>query len=113
MDWASKKLQRLCRSSLSAEARASALGVYALARTGIYQALSLRPDLSSDAAMQYFGQSPFITGAQRSRGASRSATAGLGIAEERAASEVKVANEQTADATAVWRRANARQRLAG
>ena len=69
MEWASKKLQRLCRSSLSAEAQAAALGVDALAWVKVYITLSLRPDFSQDCTlcafskevMTYLGESPART----------------------------------------------------
>eukprot|EP00959_Pyramimonas_sp_CCMP1952_P321819 6734182-Pyramimonas_sp.AAC.1 len=101
MEWASKKLQRLCRSSLSAEAQAAALGVDSLTWVKIYVALSLRPDLAGDEAMTYFGPSLFIADAKCLYGASRSVTAGLGIAEKRAAIEVRIVNEQMKEVDAI------------
>ncbi|CAK0875283.1 unnamed protein product, partial [Prorocentrum cordatum] len=112
MEWASKKLQRMCRSSLSTEAQAAALGVDSLMLVKIYAALSSRPDLTGDEAMTYFGQSPFITDAKCLYDASRSITAGLGIAEQRAAIEVRIANEQVEEIDAVWRWVNTQQQLA-
>eukprot|EP00959_Pyramimonas_sp_CCMP1952_P134277 2809145-Pyramimonas_sp.AAC.1 len=44
--------------------------------------------------------------------ASWSVTAGLGVAERRAAIEVKVVNEQMKDIDAVWRWVNTQQQLA-
>ncbi|CAK0900583.1 unnamed protein product [Prorocentrum cordatum] len=97
MEWASKKLARLCRSSLSAEAQAAAMGADSLMWVKVFLALSLRPDLGRDAAMTYLGEPPFITDAKCLYDASRSATAGLGIAEKRAAIEVTIVNEQLAE----------------
>ncbi|CAK0883894.1 unnamed protein product [Prorocentrum cordatum] len=64
MEWASKKLVRLCRSSLSSEAQAAAMGADSLMWVNVFLALSLRPDLGRDAAMTYLGESPFITDAK-------------------------------------------------
>eukprot|EP00959_Pyramimonas_sp_CCMP1952_P362095 7583582-Pyramimonas_sp.AAC.1 len=103
MEWASKKLVRLCRSSLSAEAQAAALGADSLMWVKVFLAMSLRPDLGHDAAMTYLGVSPFIADAKCLYDASRSATAGLGIAEKRTAIEVKIVNEQLAEVNARWK----------
>ncbi|CAK0862702.1 unnamed protein product [Prorocentrum cordatum] len=97
MEWASKNLARLCRSSLSAEAQAAAMGADSLMWLKAFLALSLRPDLGHGAAMTYLGESPFITDAKCLYDASRSATAGLGITEKRTAIEVKIVNEQLAE----------------
>ena len=53
LEWDSKKLVRLCRSSLSAAAQAAALGVDSLMWVKIYLTLSLRPDLTPEQAMLY------------------------------------------------------------
>ncbi|CAK0823245.1 unnamed protein product [Prorocentrum cordatum] len=107
MEWASKKLVRLCRSSLSAEAQAAAL-----MWVKVFLAVSLRPDLGHDTAMTYLGESPFITDAKCLYDASRSATAGLGIAEKRTAIEVKIVNEQLAEVNARWKWVNTQQQMA-
>ncbi|CAK0813777.1 unnamed protein product, partial [Prorocentrum cordatum] len=111
MEWASKKSQSLCRSSLSAGAQAAALGVDSLMWVKIYVALSLRPDLTGDEAMTHFGQSPLITDAKCLDDASRSVTAGLSIAEKRAAIEVRIVHEQMKEIDAIWRWVNTRQQL--
>ncbi|CAK0816650.1 unnamed protein product [Prorocentrum cordatum] len=112
MEWASKKLVRLCRSSLSAEAQAAALGVDSLMWVKLYLTLSLRPDFKPDQAMLYLGESPFITDAKCLYDASRSATAGLGITEKRTAIEVKIVNEQMEEIGAVWKWVNTQQQMA-
>ncbi|CAK0898302.1 unnamed protein product, partial [Prorocentrum cordatum] len=112
MEWASKKLVRLCRSSLSAEAQAAALGADSLMWVKVFLAMSLRPDLGHDAAMTYLGVSPFIADAKCLYDASRSATAGLGIAEKRTAIEVKIVNEQLAEVNARWKWVNTQQQMA-
>ncbi|CAK0802743.1 unnamed protein product [Prorocentrum cordatum] len=96
-EWDPKKLRRLCRSSLSAEVQAAALGVDSLMRVKIYVALS---------------QSPFIADAKCIHGASRSVTAGLGVAEKRAAGGVRVVSERMKEIDAVWRWVNMQQQLA-
>ncbi|CAK0886983.1 unnamed protein product, partial [Prorocentrum cordatum] len=112
MEWASKKLVRLCRSSLSAEAQAAALGVDSLMWVKIYLTLSLRPEFKPDQAMLYLGESPFITDAKCLYDASRSATAGLGITEKRTAIEVNIVNEQMEEIGAVWKWVNTQQQMA-
>ncbi|CAK0791252.1 unnamed protein product [Prorocentrum cordatum] len=84
MEWASKKLVRLCKSSLSAEAQAAAMGADSLMWVKVFLALSLRPDL---------------------------ATAGLGIAEKRTAIEMKIVNEQLAEVNAGWKWVNTQQQM--
>eukprot|EP00959_Pyramimonas_sp_CCMP1952_P323912 6779143-Pyramimonas_sp.AAC.1 len=79
------------------------MGADSLMWVKVFLALSLRPDLGHDAAMTYLGESPFITDAKCLHDASRSATAGLGIAEKRAAIEVKIVNEQLAEVTVRWK----------
>ncbi|CAK0791255.1 unnamed protein product [Prorocentrum cordatum] len=103
MEWASKKLVRLCKSSLSAEAQAAAMGADSLMWVKVFLALSLRPDLGHD--------SPFITDAKCLYDASRSATAGLGIAEKRTAIEMKIVNEQLAEVNAGWKWVNTQQQM--
>ncbi|CAK0856800.1 unnamed protein product [Prorocentrum cordatum] len=112
MEWASKKLARLCRSSLSAEAQAAALEADSLMWVKVFLAMSLRPDLGHDTAMTYLGESPFITDAKCLYDASRSATAGLGIAEKRTAIEVNIVNEQLAEVNARWTWVNTQQQMA-
>ncbi|CAK0890715.1 unnamed protein product, partial [Prorocentrum cordatum] len=112
MEWAPKKLARLCRSSLSAEAQAAAMGADSLMWVRVFLTLSLRPDLGHDAAMTYLGESLFITDAKCLYDASRSATAGLGIAERRTAIEVKIVNEQLAEVNAKWKWVNTQQQMA-
>eukprot|EP00959_Pyramimonas_sp_CCMP1952_P265961 5560739-Pyramimonas_sp.AAC.1 len=75
----------------------------------IYAALSLGPDLTGDAATTYFGQSPFITDAKCLHDASRTVTAGLGVAEKRAAIEVRIVNQEMKEIDAVWRWVNTQQ----
>ncbi|CAK0841512.1 unnamed protein product, partial [Prorocentrum cordatum] len=94
MEWASKKLQRLCRSSLSAEAQAAASGADSLMWVKVSLAWNLHPDMELEEAMVYLEESPFITDAKCLYDASRSSTAGLGIMEKRTAIEVKIVNEQ-------------------
>ncbi|CAK0811747.1 unnamed protein product, partial [Prorocentrum cordatum] len=76
LEWASKKIQRLCRSSLSAEAAAAALGADSLTWVKVYLAWSSRPGLELEKAMVCLGETPFITDAKCLYDASRSATAG-------------------------------------
>ncbi|CAK0841735.1 unnamed protein product, partial [Prorocentrum cordatum] len=71
MEWASKKLQRLCRSSLSAEVQAAALGADSLMWVKVYLAWSLRPDLELEEAICVPWRCLYD--------ASHSAKAGLGI----------------------------------
>ncbi|CAK0876399.1 unnamed protein product [Prorocentrum cordatum] len=97
IEWAPRKLQRLCKSSLSAE---------------VYLAWSLRPDLELEEAMVHTGGSPFFTDAECLYDESRSATAGQGTAEKRAAIEVKIVNEQMTEIGATWKWVNTQRQMA-
>ena len=62
-DWASRKLTRVCRSSLSAESQAAANAVDQLEWVKVYIAFLLDPtvDIRADETMHILGTSPVIT----------------------------------------------------
>ena len=65
-DWASKKLVRMCRSSLSAEAQSAAIAVDELEWAKVFYATTANPYLPihEDSTMHTFGESPVITDAK-------------------------------------------------
>ncbi|CAK0839499.1 unnamed protein product, partial [Prorocentrum cordatum] len=87
MEWVSKKLQRLCRSSLSAEAQTAALGVDS--HSDVDDSLP-GVELATRPGARRSDGAPGRAAAHHGRDASRSAAAGLDIAEKRTAIEVKI-----------------------
>jgi hypothetical protein len=113
-DWASRKLRRICRSSLSAEAQAACITVDALEWTKIFISLLLRPDVPADdeSHCRALGISPLVTDAKALYDASRSESAGLGLTEKRTAIEVMILNERLKALLGVWKWTNTFQQLA-
>ena len=74
LDWASRKLRRVCRSSLSAEAQAACVAVDALEWTKIFVTLLIYPDKAADDEQlcAALGISPVVTDAKALYDASRS-----------------------------------------
>ena len=96
LDWASRKLKRVRRSSLSAEAQAACVAVDALEWAKVFIALILQPDKKADdeSLCRVLGQSPVVTDAKARYDASRSESAGLGLTEKRTAIELKILSER-------------------
>ena len=90
MDWASKKLPRVSRSSLSSEAQSGATAIDALEWAKTMLALILNPTLNlADAGTaRTIGESPCITDCKALYDAARSSGCGRGISEKRTAIEV-------------------------
>ena len=114
LDWASKKLVRMCRSSLSSEAQAAANGVDSLEWVKTYVSLIIDPTQPPqlDETMKKLGPSPVMTDAKALYDASLSTTAGLGITEKRTAIEVSIINQRMKAASAYWTWTNTMQQLA-
>ena len=114
LDWSSKKLVRMCRSSLSAEAQSAANAIDMLEWTKVFLASILWPsiDLSADSTMHKLGVSPVITDSKGLFDASRSASSGLGISEKRTAIEVKIINERMDASCGYWAWTSAAQQVA-
>ena len=66
LNWASRKLARVCRSSLAAEAQSASVAVDALEWLRICWSLMLWPTISyeDDSVLQSTGESPVLTDAK-------------------------------------------------
>ena len=105
IDWCSRKLPRMCRSSLSAEAQSGCIAVDALEWAKLFFAALLYPDRPIDDPTLYkeMGESVVVTDARALYDASRSASAGLGLQEKRTAIELSILNERMEAIGAVWK----------
>ena len=114
LDWSSKKLVRMRRSSLSAEAQSAANAIDMLEWAKVFMASILWPsiDLSADSTTRKLGASPVITDSKGLFDASRSASSGLGISEKRTAIEVKIINERMDASYSYWAWTSAAQQVA-
>jgi len=117
LDWSSKRLTRVSRSSLSSEAQAAANGVDALGWAKAVFALALDPTLvpNDPATFQYMGDSPCITDAKALYDAAMSTTSGGGLgslAEKRTAIEILMVKEKMSELGGKWRWVNTEQQLA-
>ena len=113
LDWGSRKLPRVCRSSLSAESQACATAVDRLEwcvniMVGIF-APNVTPGTA--AAYNFFGQHVVVTDSRGLYDASHSQTAGLGVQDKRTAIEVMIINERMSVMNAGWRWTSADQQL--
>ena len=114
LDWCSRKLTRVSRSSLAAEAQAAANAVDALGWAKVMMAMIVRPDLKpdSDEAQRLFGRSPLITDCKALYDAARSMSAGRGLQEKRTAIEVLMINEKMHEINADWAWTDTHQQMA-
>ena len=105
VDWASRKLPRVCRSSLAAEAQAACIAVDALEWAKVFIGALLNPGRRIDdpTMCKEMGESPVITDAKALYDASRSASAGLGLSEKRTAIELNILNERMEAICGVWK----------
>ena len=94
VDWASKKLVRMCRSSLSAEAQAATIAVDELEWAKVFFATTVNPyvAIQLDETMHMFKESPVITDAKALYDSAGSVTPGLKLSERRTAIEQRWAN---------------------
>eukprot|EP00913_Durusdinium_trenchii_P017721 g16654.t1 len=113
-DWASKKLVRMCRSSLSAEAQSAAIAVDELEWAKVFYATTANPYLPihEDSTMHTFGESPVITDAKALFDSTISVTPGLKLSERRTAIEISILRERMAAAKCKVKWVNSRQQLA-
>ena len=114
VDWASKKLTRVCRSSLAAEAQTMATAVDQLEWTKTMFALMLWPNQKPDneEVMKWLGESPMITDARALYDASTSMSPGAKLAERRTAIEIQICVERMQAAGGALRWCNSHQQLA-
>jgi hypothetical protein len=114
LDYASKMLVIICRSSLSGETQAAALAIDNLEWVKIFWTLTIYPMLAPDSetAAKACGISPCITDSRGLYDAGRSQSAGLGISEKRTAIEVSMVNDRMTAINGVWRWTSAHQQLA-
>ena len=114
LDWQSRKLPRMCRSSLSAESQASSAAVDELEWLKVFAAAMVDPfiNISEDSTMSKFGPSPLITDAKSLFDAARSVSSGLRLSEKRTAIEVTIVRERLEALGGHWRWVNSAQQLA-
>ena len=114
IDWQSRKLTRMCRSSLSAESQAASAAVDELEWLKAFAAAMVNPfiDISTDETMAMFGESPLITDAKSLYDAARSVSSGLRLSEKRTAIEVTIVRERLEALHGHWRWVNSAQQLA-
>ena len=114
IDWSSRKLPRVCRSSLSAEAQIMTTAVDNLEWAKTMFGLMIWPSEGADSeqVMKWLGVSPCITDARALFDASTSATPGMRLAEKRTAIEIKITQERMAAACGMMRWCNSHQQLA-
>ena len=114
MDWSSKKLQRICRSSLSAESQAATAAIDALEWTKVFWAAMLWPGISinDDETMKKVGISPVLVDAKALYDAVLSLAPGLKLSERRTAIEVAIMRERLQAMGGKLRWLNSSQQLA-
>jgi len=114
IDWASKRLTRVCRSSLAAEAQTLAMAVDSLEWLKCLFALMIWPNQRPDNEdiMKWLGESPCITDARALYDASVSKAPGMKLTEKRTAIEIKMSCERMAAASGMLRWCNSHQQLA-
>ena len=114
LDWASRKLQRMCRSSLSAEAQSAAIAVDELEWLKVFNAALVNPlvDIQDDETMKKTGESALVTDAKSLFDASKSMSSGLKLSEKRTAIEVAIVKQRLRAMDGTWRWVNSHQQLA-
>ena len=110
LDWGSKKLPRVCRSSLSAEAQAAALAVDRMEWCKCFLAAAwFNHDPKSEQAPAILGPSVLVTDSRGLYDASRKMGA---VTERRTTIEIMIINERMAMCDCAWRWTSADQQLA-
>eukprot|EP00435_Cladocopium_sp_Y103_P051424 s692_g16.t1 len=114
VDWHSRKLTRMCRSSMSAEAQSAAGAVDELEWCKVFWSLMVNPMLAieDDNTMKFCGSSFLLTDAKSLFNASRSITSGMHLSERRTAIEVAIVAERVKAMGGEWRWMNSHQQLA-
>ncbi|CAK0840096.1 unnamed protein product [Prorocentrum cordatum] len=114
INWTSKKLVRICRSSLAGEAQAAANAVGALefAKTMLTTMLYPNMQLTGPDMLQVLGRSPCITYCKALYDAANSQAPAGGLTERRTGVEIMRVNEKMKEFGGVWRWTNTHQQMA-
>ena len=114
IDWSSKKLVRMCRSSLSAEAQSATIAIDELEWAKVFFAAMLNPfiPIQEDQTMHVFQESPVITDAKALYDSALSVTPGLKLSERRTAIEISILRERLKAAKGEFKWGNSLQQLA-
>ena len=114
LDWSSKKLTRICRSSLAAEAQTMCAAIDSLEWAKTLFAMMAWPSAKAhdEEIMRWLGYSPVVTDARALYDASNSKAPGMKLQEKRTAIEIKMACERMAAAGGVLKWCNSHQQLA-
>ena len=114
IDWASKKLVRMCRSSLSAEAQSATIAVDELEWAKVFYAAMVNPFVAihEDKTMHWFQESPIITDAKALFDSTLSVTPGMKLSERRTAIEICILKERLHAVMGNFRWVNSTQQLA-
>ena len=110
LDW----LPRMCRSSLSAEAQASAGAVDEVEWIKVFAAAMVQPyiEIEKDDTLRLFGETPLITDAKSLFDTAKSVSSGLRLAEKRTAIEVAIVRERMEAMAGYCKWVNSAQQLA-
>ena len=114
IDWHSRKLHRMCRSSMAAEAQASAAAVDELEWCKVFWSTMINPMLpiETEQTLRVSGLSYVLTDAKSLFDASKSVTSGMHLNERRTAIEVAIVAERVKVMNAAWKWVNSHQQLA-
>ena len=114
LDWSSKKLVRMCRSSLSAEAQSATIAVDELEWSKVFFAAMVNPyvPIQDDATMHKFGGSAVITDAKALFDSTTAVTSGLKLSERRTAIEICILRERLEASLSKVKWCNSLQQLA-
>ena len=114
IDWVSKNLTRVCRSSLAAEAQTMATAVDQLEWSKTMFVLMLWPNQqpNNEEIIKWLGEPPIITDARALFDASTSLSPGAKLAERRTAIEIQISVERMQAAGGVLRWCSSHQQLA-
>ena len=114
ISWHSRKLNRMCRSSLSAEAQSAASAIDEVEWTKIFAAGMVSPYISiaDEGVLQMFGPTPALTDAKSLFDSARSVSAGLRLTEKRTAIEVAIVKERLAAMLGEMKWVNSAQQVA-
>lgn len=114
IDWASKKLVKKCRSSLSAEAPSATIAVDKLEWAKVFFASMVNPYVAIhlDETMHVFTESPVITDAKALYDSAGSVTPGLKLSEQRTAIEICILRERMQAVLGQFRWVNSMQQFA-
>ena len=113
LDWSSKKLDRVARSSLSAEAQSGGVAVDHLDWFKTFFVSTFFPDadLKDQELGRLLGRSPVITDAKALFDAAKKSSAGRGLLEKRTAIDVKIICEKMQCFGGYWTWTNSDQQL--